>query len=68
MHYELLESRRLMSVSPTGDGPSPIDAETGGSTQLMEEEGIFYYFRHTADNHSMVLSPTRLSAGDQTLR
>jgi type VI secretion system secreted protein VgrG len=31
------------------------------ASRLMEEEGIFYYFRHTSDEHKMVL--TNSSAG-----
>jgi type VI secretion system secreted protein VgrG len=27
-------------------------------SRLMEEEGIYYYFKHTADNHKMVIANT----------
>ena len=34
------------------------------ASRLMEEEGIFYYFRHTGDGHTMVIANTPSSHKD----
>jgi type VI secretion system secreted protein VgrG len=34
------------------------------ASRLMEEEGIFYFFKHTGDGHKMVLGNTALSHPD----
>jgi type VI secretion system secreted protein VgrG len=34
------------------------------ASRLMEEEGIYYWFEHTADNHRMVLSDSPLTHPD----
>jgi type VI secretion system secreted protein VgrG len=37
------------------------------ASRLMEEEGIFYYFTHTADGHKMVLANSPASHADMPL-
>src|SRR6185436_18185461 len=36
------------------------------ASRIMEEEGIFYFFRHTASGHTMVLANTPQSHEDRT--